>query len=272
MEQTLYLFVKSTRPDQYLNPAIHCLEYENVNKIVYTYINDSRESTEKVKDIPLKVRKRVRNLLDSLSEDGMYRYFDSPKEKEPTNLSKYYPPEDVRDIKRFYTRFLTKDVEWEIKVIEYLDLREVLTNICRREKNSIFDVTALDNKHIGDILAVSIVEGFHNIYTFELKDAPNFIEPWKSLFYELHIRKQGEDKYQYINLVKTQVFRDCTKIILIRKLPLKISLLATPLFIIILLLIYFIFGSTNWVIQVVGILSAVASLLSVFLSFFSAKK
>lgn len=270
MTQTLYLFVKSTRPDQYLNPALHCIEYEKVNKIIFTYINDSRESTEKVKDIPSKVRSRVRFLLDSLSEDGIYKYFDSRKETD--DLRNYYSHEEVEDIKRYYARFSNKDVEWGIKVIDYLDLKEELTNIYRSENSSLFDITALDNKHIGDILAVSIIEGFHHIYTFELKDAPNFNEPWKSLFYELHVRKHGEDNYKYINLVKTQVFRECTKAILIRKLPLKISLIATSLLIIILLLIYFIFGLMNWIIQIVGILSAVASLLSIFLSFFPFKK
>src|SRR5579864_3171135 len=100
MTQTLYLFVKSLRPDQYLNPALHCLEYENVDKIIYTYINDTRESTEKAKGIPLKVSTRVRILLDSLSEDGIYRYFDSSKETD--DLRNHYSPEAVKDIQRFY--------------------------------------------------------------------------------------------------------------------------------------------------------------------------
>ncbi|SRR6266849_630199 len=270
MSQTLYLFVTSRRPDQYINPALHCIEYENVDKVVFTYINDSMESTAKARSIPQEIYNRVMSLLSSLSQDGTYRYFDNKKDKE--NLLDIYKEEEVKKIKEFYTLFLGKNIDWSVKVIEYLDLKDGLTNIYHEERSCLFDVTALSNRHIADILAVSIIAGFHNIYTFELKEAPNFKEPWKSLFHELRARNQVETVYQHVNIVKTKVFRECTDSIFIRKLPLKVSLVLTPIFIIALLLINFFYGSTNWVIQTVGILSAVASLLSIIFSFFPPKK
>lgn len=271
MSQTLYLFVTSMRPDQYINPALHCIEYENVNRVVFTYINDSKESPTKAKKVPEEIQNRVETLLENLAWRGIYKYFDNPK-KDKEDLQNHYSSNELDDIQSFYKQYFKKQVKWQTKVIEYLDLKDELTQIYRNEKNCLFDVTALKNQYVGDILAVSILEGFHNIYTFELKDGPNFTEPWMSLLYELCRKKQGEFAYRYINIVKTIVFRQCTDSVLIRKLPLKLSLLATPILIISLLAINFFYGSTSWVIQSVGILSAIASLLSILFSFYPPKK
>src|SRR5712664_583384 len=118
MSRTLYVFVKSTRPDQYLNPALHCIKYENVSKIVYTYINESMESDEKVAEIPLQIQRRGRSLLHSLSQDGIYRYFDNGK-KDKDNLIDYYSIEEVEKTKNFYSLILDKNIQWTTKVIEY---------------------------------------------------------------------------------------------------------------------------------------------------------
>ena len=52
---------------------------------------------------------------------------------------------------------------------------------------------------MGDILAVSIIEGIHGLFTFDLKIKPNYEEPWTMIFHDLKTQ-DGKNKYQYIDI------------------------------------------------------------------------
>ena len=274
---SVYLFATSERPDQYLNPILHCLQYKNVSKVVFVHIKglehtNSNGSTVKERGISAAVLRNVQVLLDSLALAGEYRYFIGKKSGERVKLQDYYSTEQLATIQNTYKQFLDKEANWSHRDIEYLDLRKELANIYRKERGSIFDVTAINKRYLGDILAAGIIEGLKEIYTFDLKITPNFDEPWKMLFHEFLTEKQKGDCYQYVNIVNTPIFRESASSILVRTLPLKISLVIAPILIIILIAINFYYGSTNWAIQTLAIMSTVAGLLSVYYNFFPPRR
>jgi len=269
MAKTLVLFVTSERPDQYLNPVVHCLLYEQVSKIVFIYIkgfgNTATNSNER--GISGKVSRNVQILLESLSK-GVYRYFDIP-DNDTVDLKSIYS-ERIEGIKGIYKDCLEKDVNWSHRDINYLDLRKELA-LAKKETDSIFDITAVGKSYLGDILAASIIEGISNLHTFDLRVKPNFDEPWLMLFHDLKI-DSSKDKYQYVNIVNTPIFKESSNSLLVRTPSLKFSLIAAFVFLIITLAVYSFYGEVNWFIQATFIVSAVTSFLSLFLNFFPPRR
>jgi hypothetical protein len=164
------------------------------------------------------------------------------------------------------------EVNWVHQDIGYLDLRKELSQIRKREPLSILDVTAISKSYLGDILAASIIEGIQNLYTFDLKTKPNFDKPWTMLFHDLQGDSQDKHLYQYVNIVDTPIFRECSNSILVRTPPLAISLIAATALLLITLVVYFLFGEVNWFIQVTFLASAVAGFLSLYLNFFPPRR
>ena len=74
MAETLYLFVTSERPDQYLNPILHCLQHMNLNKIVFLYVEYGAEDENNLVTSAKSIRQNVESFLSALTE-GKYKYF-----------------------------------------------------------------------------------------------------------------------------------------------------------------------------------------------------
>lgn len=267
MSKKLFLFVTSERPDQYLNPLVHCLLYEQVSKVVFIHIKGTPSSGTNEKGISGKVSRNVQMLLVSLAK-GVYRFFDTQDDK-TVDLKSIYP-ERIERIRAIYKQCLDKDVNWSHRDINYLDLRKELAQ-AKKEVDCIFDITAIGKSFLGDIIAASIIEGINSLFTFELKIKPNFDEPWTMLFHDLKGENE-RDKYQYVNIVNTPIFRECSNSLLVRTPPLIISLIGAFAFLAITIAIYIFYGEVNWFLQVTFIASAVTSFLSLYFNFFPPRR
>ena len=271
--QSLYIFVTSERPDQYLNPVVYCLLKKSIVKVKFLYIKGLSDETAKVndpdKEMSLAVSRKVQSLLDDLSL-GNYTFYVG--KRKTINLQDVYPEMKLIQIKSVYKRCLEMKVRWDYEDINYLDLRKELASIHKKEPNSIFDVTAVKKSILGDIISCSIIEGIHNIYTFDLKIKPNYDEPWIMLFHDLEDDNSKRNDYQYINIVDTPIFRNCSNSILARTLPFKLSLIIAFIVLIAMLVINYYYGEINWLVQVTFIFASIASLLSLLLNLFQPSK
>src|SRR5437588_4055824 len=220
MTKSLYLFVTSDRPDQYLNTILHCLQDENPSEVVFLGVKN-RPGNDISSSAKL-VRENVELLLSSLAS-GKYKYFTGIKKGNEDDLQKYYPLDRLATISEKYASAKARKVSWSDKEIDYFKLREELARIHKTEPKSIFDVSAVSKSYLGDIFAIGVVEGIDNICTFNLNRGPNFDKPWESLFHELDFRKPGNKGYDYVNLTKTHIYDKCTKSILIRQPSLVLS-------------------------------------------------
>lgn len=270
MTKGLYLFVTSDRPDQYLNPILHCLQREkDLNKIVFLSIENGPEGNM---SSPARfVRENVESFLSSLAYEGKYKYFMEDKKVKETDLQTKYSPEELATLKEKYASLKSRRVAWTDNEIDYEKLKEELAGIHKAEPDSIFDVSAVHKSYLGDIFAIGLVEGIHNICTFKLNKKENFAEPWKSLFHELEFKKPGDKGYDYVNLTKRHIYVECTKSIFNRQPPLVLSLLIAIILLIALIITSFVFGSTNWLALIISGVATIASVLSLFFLFFPPK-
>ncbi len=241
-------------------------------KVKFLYIKGLWDETAKANDpdkvISLAVSRKVQSLLEDLSL-GIYTFYVG--ERKTIKLQDVYPEKKLIQIKSVYKQCLEMKVRWDYDDINYLDLRKELASIHKKEPNSIFDVTAVKKSLLGDIISCSIIEGIHNIHTFDLEIKPNYDEPWIMLFHDLE-EENSKRNYQYINIVNTPIFRNCSNSILVRTLPLKFSLIIAFILLIAMLVIYYYYGEINWIVQVTFIFASIASLLSLFFNFFPLRK
>ena len=273
--KSLYIFVTSERPDQYLNPILHCIDKEGVNKIVLVDVVGVNSSKGKTNGISDKVLRNVQILWDSLANFGEYRYFTGKKAGDKVELKDKVL--DVNELQKVYSNLLDKKVTWEHLDIEYLKLKENLDIIIALHPNSLFDVTAFDKSMIGDIVSISIIGRIKNINTFDLNTRPDFDEPWNTLYHNLKSKRlpnnqKQEAKYDYVNIIKTPIFNECEKNILLFNLPFKASLIITPILLIIFLILFFKQGSQSVWIIALGIFASLASIWSALVPFFTQKK
>ena len=277
MSKTLYLFVTSVRPDPYLNSIVHCLLYKAVDKVVFVHViglesNDIQKNGTTENGISANVSRRVQTLLESLAIDGEYREFKDTLDRSRIDLSTIYSPTRLSEIKNLYKLSLTMQVSWVHRDVEYLNLRTELARIRKEEPTSLFDITSIKKRYLGDILAASIIEGIANLFTFDAKPTPNFEKPWTMLIHDLQPDDPENRLYNYVNIVDTHIFRECSSSILVRTLPFKISLGIATILLIILVAFYFLYGESNIFIQLLVLASAVASILSTYFNFFPPRR
>ncbi len=241
---------------------MHCIK-KGVNHIVFVQIED-----ERTRQIQLNLLKsNVSNLLKDL-KSGFYRYYIGDNKDRLVPLDTEYNTNEFTKLKIQYSSWhescLKDDTIWEIKRIKYLELRQYISSIHKKNKSAIIDVTSIKKVYIGDIFACCLLENFGNLCTFELVGKPNYDKPWKTLIHEL---EEGKD-YQYANLVETLIFKDSAKAILIRTVPLLISILGTVLFVSLTLTAVFFFGFSSLFAQAVSIIGTVLGIISFFLIYF----
>jgi hypothetical protein len=270
MSRTLYIFVTSERPDAYLNSVVHCLKYEEIVNITFVHIVGLESSTFRMqgnleKGISFKVSQNAHVLLHNLAYDGEYTYFDNEEERKRVKLLEVYNEEQskVDEIRRFYQECL--DVKtWTHRDISYNGLRKEIARIKKQQPDSMFDVTAIGKQYLGDIIAICIIEGIDNLHTFSAKRKPDFDNPWRMLIHEL---RDGQ-KYEYINIINTDIFSDCSKSILVRTLPVTISIGIVGIIFLIISTISWLYGDDNLLLQIFGNIGIAAGILSVLLVFF----
>lgn len=268
-EKTLYIFVTSERPDQYLNPILHCIDREGVTRVVLVNVIEAKDN----KGISDTVSRNVQLLWDSLKQ-GKYRYFIGeekdnivPLENEVSNL---------KDAQRLYKNLWDTKVKWDHLDINYLDLRKELNKIIKANPNSLFDITAFDKSKIGDVVSISIIGKIKNINTFDLKIRPDFEKPWTILYHDLKCDRVLEKgmkmkKYEYVNIISTPIFNECEKSILLFSIPFRITLIITPILLLIILGLYLFLDKPSKVMTVLGIVASIASIWSVMVPFTTKK-
>ncbi len=257
--KNLYIFVTTNRPDQYLNPIVHCIE-KGTKKIVFVQVEDSR-----IEQIQLNLlRTNVYNLLQNLST-GFYKYYTGNFKDTVVQLDAEYNAEDFAKLKARYSLCLTDGIDWTVERVQYLNLRQYICTLSKK-KDGMIDVTSVSKVYLGDIFACSLLENIDKLYTFEVN--PNFDKPWKTLIHEL----QDGQTYRYINLVETPIFKESNKSILIKTTPLFISIIGTALFVTVTLAASFIFGFSSVFIQVVSTIGTVLGIISFFLVYFPVRK
>lgn len=257
--KNLYIFVTTNRPDQYLNPIVHCIE-KGTKKIVFVQVEDSR-----IEQIQLNLlRTNVYNLLQNLST-GFYKYYTGNFKDTVVQLDAEYNAEDFAKLKARYSLCLTDGIDWTVERVQYLNLRQYICTLSKK-KDGMIDVTSLSKVYLGDIFACSLLENIDKLYTFEVN--PNFDKPWKTLIHEL----QDGQTYRYINLVETPIFKESNKSILIKTTPLFISIIGTALFVTVTLAATFIFGFSSVFVQVVSTIGTVLGIISFFLVYFPVRK
>lgn len=262
MAEVLYIFITSDRPDQYLNPILHCLQYRNISKIVFLQVENRPDSEDDPTISAKTVRQNVESLLSSLADQGKYKYLTGKDKDKEVELRSVYAPDQAASIKQQYYLLKNRKFSCTEDDVDYSKLRERLIKIRKEEPESIFDVSAIRKSYLSDILAMAVVEKIDSVYTIDLNRGPNFDEPWKSLFHELEFKKRGSNGYKYIQLTTTPIFNNCMKSILILQFPFILSLLIAAALLVTLIITSFIFGSSNWLVLIISSLATIASILS----------
>lgn len=256
--KVLYIFVTSDRPDQYLNPIVYCL-LKGVNRIVFVQI--TRPGVQQIQINTL--CRNVFDLIYNLSA-GIYKYYIGINQGKEVSLDTRYSPTELADIKATYKLCLSNDIKWDTESFEYSAMKQAIASLNKRGKNNIFDITSFSKSLMGDIIACCLLENIQELYTFELIGKLNFSEPWTMLIHKL---KEQKD-YKYINIVKTSVFQESAKQILIRTTPLIISIISTITFVILALAATFILGESHVVSRLMNTVGIALGIVSFFLIFF----
>lgn len=272
---SLYIFVTSERPDQYLNSIMHCYFHRGIRTITFLHITgvatNGKGAGASTGVVSLSVSRTVQMLMDHLTK-GTYRFFQEPRQDEMVDLSAVYDEKDLMMLKSKYKQCLDADISWANREIKYSELRAELARINKKDAGSLFDVTAVNKVFLGDILSCCIVEGIRNLYTFDLEHEPNFGEPWKMLFHELSDKESQNRLYKYTDVVDTPVFRECSRSLLVRTTPILLAVCIAAILVVTMVVIFLLTNEANRFIQGLFVVAAVSSLLSVVLSFFPPRR
>jgi len=256
----LYIFVKSERPDAYLNSILYCLEHESIDKVIFLSIQADEVGSQKSKNnLAQTLQLNVSSFLQYLAEDGEYKCFegfDRYKAGDKIPLKDFYPNE-IDKIKAFYKKFVNNITTWDNKTINYRNLKSEMHKLYKNSGKIMFDITAIDKKFIGDIYSISTLIYIEEIYTFALNIKPNYNQPWTMLYDKLELSK-GD--YEYKNVVDTDIFRDCSK--QIRK---ERNRLITTILIAITFVVIYILATKSGSNQIVTNLSSAASIISLLI-------
>ena len=272
----LYIFVTTERPDTYLNPIAHCSKHKDVDEVVFVHINDNMpKNPQEVTKVATKRRNDVRDFLSYLVKDEEYRYYvkdPNHEEREKQPLKDIYSKDALSHIKELYKEVEEKVTKWPEGIeIDYKKVRDFLSKIHKSEKNSIFDLTGLNKKYLGDIYAISTAEAIDGIYTFSLIHI-DFDHPWTMLYHELYLKDQGRSKYEYVNIVDTEIFKQCSESIRKQKFLLRFASFTTFAFITIYIILSFFLENNRSFNQTLALLSGLAGLASFILSIYPIPK
>lgn len=266
---TLYIFVTSERPDQYLNPIVYSIIKEGVNRIIFVQIENSGTQQYQLNLL----RKNVIDLIQNLSE-GLYKYYtdDNNLKGRVVCLDSCYTAQEFTQLKALYIPCLTDNIIWDIKRIKYLDLKKYMGQENKKTKGRLlFDITSVSKEYIGDIIACCLLENISDLRHFKLSDKPNYNEPWKSLIHELQEGNKNGG-YEYLNIIETAIFKEGAKAILIRNTPLVISIVGTIFLVALGLFLTFTTSNNSVFMQPISIVGTMLSIISFILIYFPIRR
>lgn len=259
--RSLYIFVTTDRPDQYLNPIAYWLKEDvSIQRIVFVQINNPLTTQAKANA----VCRDVYDLTYQLSQ-GKYKYYIGNLKGQEVSLDQMYSDSKKLDaIKERYASYLVGSVIWDREIVDYTKLRSYIRSLGRMKEKPIIDISCVSKSYVGDILSCCLLSNFNNLVVFDFLIEPNYSQPWKILIHGLN---ENID-FRYVNLVKTIIFQENLRAVFIRTTPLIASIAATLLFVVLALIANFVLGNNNAIIQVLSVVSAVLGIVAFVLTFF----
>ncbi|MCY1060154.1 hypothetical protein [Nannocystis sp. SCPEA4] len=269
--KSLYIFVDSERPDQYLNSLVYCALRCDVRKVKFVHIKGlgaEGKSIRNIDGLSGRVMSAVQVQLEGLAERGEYVFMSGPRSGERV-LLKADPKARATEVQLYYKSCRDIAISYSNEEIDYLDLQRLLKTIAKTERGAYVDITAIKKRYVGDIVAAALVEGLAGLYTFDLLSnvQPNFDQPWQNLVHELEASNQAA--FQYVNIVDTAIYRKCAHTVVVRAPRLAISAISTVAFSTAVALGYWYLGAQSPWTQTFFAVSGAASVLSVMFVFFT---
>jgi hypothetical protein len=154
---------------------------------------------------------------------------------------------------------------WENLDIRYSDLREKLASLALSTPHAVFDITSVSKEVLGDLVTICLVEGIHNLHTFAVRGELRFNNPKEMLFHALSA--SSDHRYDYINILGTEVFARCARSILVRRTPLLLAVGLVAVLSMALFAAPFVEGNNAIVSRFISGLSTVAGIVSLVLIF-----
>jgi len=266
---TLYMFVNSERPDQYLNSLVYCVLRKDVRKIVFVHIKglaDTEQTPKNLEGLSGRVMGAVQSQLEGLAERGEYLFKSGARPGERVLLKNEYPDAKAAEIQGYYKSCRDLAISYSNDELDYLDLRARLRAIAKNGRNAYVDVTAIKKRYLGDIVAAGLVEGLVGLHTFDLVGSQaDFDRPWRTLIHELE--QTPTPGFQYANILDTPVYRSCVRLVVVRAPRLSFSIAATAAFLIAVALGNWLLGPQSPWIQRLFLASSAASILSLIFVF-----
>lgn len=246
----LVLFATSDSPDPYVNSIAHAVVHLGASSIEVVVISEHDYPTDLSGGAwSTHISERVTAQLEALST-GSYINYAADKNgsiREPLAASD----------KSIYAKVLKEANIGGIgaKVVPLSDLSSALSKWVRGEKICLFDVTALKKNLLVDVVISVLALDYDEVFTFELKRPPSFGQA--DLF---HVLSSPAD-YVYRNVLGSgPVMESVSRL---RRLSVRsraVGLVATVL--LVLSLVLFFWNPASKVLALVGVISAIASIVS----------
>lgn len=266
--KTLHIFVDSERPDQYLNTIVHCVLDRDVRAIEFLHIRTltSIDTQNRSNGLSSRVMAAVQSQLKNLAERHEYTSQSADGSHQRVELASIYGQEKAAEVAAYYERVREISLSYSNREVEYDELRSVMQKLAEKGSNAFLDVTAVKKRYLGDIIAAGLVEGIRGLWTFDLLiRTANFDKPWSMLIHEL--RASGTVMYRYTNILDTQTYKACVRLVFIRAPRYKRMAIGTVALILVSALGYFVLGEESQAVKVILAMSGIASIASLALVF-----
>ncbi len=264
----LIIFVDSERPDQYLNSVVHCVLERDVRAITFLHI-ESLTSTDADKANPglsARVMGSVQAQLENLAERQEYLSQTGSGSPAWVNLNQIYGPERALEIQNYYQRVRELSVVWTNKEVAYEELRHIIKEIATSKSTIFIDVTAVKKRYLGDIVATGLVEGLRGLWTFDLLvQNADFSSPWTMLIH--HLRGGSHISYRYTNLLDTEAYRACARLIFVRVPRYQRMAYGVIALIVACVIGYLFLGEDSKIVKLIMAVSSIASIAALVLVF-----
>jgi hypothetical protein len=268
--KTLYLFVDSERSDQYLNSIVYCVLRKDVRRVVFLHIRGLTSSPRSTDGVSGRALGAVQSQLEGLAERGEYMAPIGGGIKRLL-LSEIYDPKRGMAFHALYKQCRDQAVLFSNEELSYGSIRARLRDVASEGDAAYVDITAVKKRYLGDLVVASLVEGLHGLYTFDLLNMrPDFERPWIMLIHELEA--QQPVAFEYTNILDTEVYRACSKLVALRSPAMKWSAAATVALLTASFFWYLRFGSENQLTRAFFAASSLAGFVSLFFVFFPPRR
>jgi hypothetical protein len=204
--------------------------------------------------------------LESLAEQQEYTGRTESGSVDRKGLVGLYGEARAAEIGIYYRQVRELPLSFSNKELEYSELRSVLKELATEGATVFLDITAVKKHYLGDIVAASLVEGIHGLWTFDLLgQGVDFKKPWTMLIHEL--RDSKSVKFRYTNILDTDTYKACKRLVFIRAPKYRNMAICAIILMIIGAIGYLGLGEDNVFVKLTMALSGIASIVSLIFIF-----